>query len=280
MSGMARHASLHRALARFDRELGIEAVPRPATPETPQTHAPPAAPAPVPVQVPEPARPVMPTHRYPPQALLAPRSAEDRAVRLAELEARHAASCPHCLVATGHTRLVFGEGSPSAEVMFVGEAPGETEDRIGRPFVGAAGEKLDEMIRAMGLRREDVYIANVLKSRPPDNRTPMPDEVARCGPFLVEQILAVRPRAIVALGGPAAKWLCGIETGITRARGIWHQWTPPAGSDCPPIPVMPTYHPAYVLRTYTHQVRSEVWSDLRAVLAKVGREPPARAPRD
>src|SRR5204863_9057577 len=105
--------------------------------------------------------------------------------------------------------------------MFVGEAPGETEDRLGRPFVGPAGQKLDEMIRAMGLTREDVYIANVLKSRPPANRTPLQPEVDRCGPYLVDQIRIIRPRVLVRLGGPATKLLLATELGITRLRGIW-----------------------------------------------------------
>jgi DNA polymerase len=218
--------------------------------------------------------PIASTHVYPPESLRAPGDAADRARRLSEIDARHAASCPHCLAATGHTRLVFGEGAAHAELMFVGEAPGDAEDRMGRPFLGAAGEKLDEMIKAMGLSREQVYIASILKSRTPDDRTPMPEEVAACGPFLMEQILAVRPKVIVTLGGPAAKWICGNDAGISRIRGTWQLWTPPTGADCPAIPVMPTYHPSYVLRTYTKQVRMEVWSDLRAVLAKLGRTPP------
>jgi DNA polymerase len=150
---------------------------------------------------------------------------------------------------------------------------GEVEDQLGRPFVGPAGQKLDEMIRAMGFRREDVYIANVLKSRPPDNRTPLPDEVERCGPFLIEQLLAVRPRVIVTLGGPATKLVVGTDAGITRLRGTWQEWAPPTGSDCAPIPVMPTYHPSYVLRNYTAKVRGEVWSDLKRVLERLGRQP-------
>jgi DNA polymerase len=198
------------------------------------------------------------------------------AARLAEIEARHAATCPHCTTATAHTHLVFGEGAPDARLMFVGEAPGEVEDRLGRPFTGPAGEKLDEMIAAMGLRREDTYIANVLKSRPPGNREPLPDEVAACGPFLVEQILAIRPKAIVTLGGSATKMLLGTDTGITRMRGQWQRWTPPEGAACGPIPVMPTYHPAFVLRTYTKEVRAQVWSDLRQVMTELGIEPPVR----
>lgn len=207
------------------------------------------------------------------ELLPAPVDSAEKARRLDEIRERHAAACPHCTRAKGHRNLVFGEGNPDAELVFVGEAPGEAEDEIGRPFVGPAGQKLDEMIRAMGLRREDVYIANVLKTRPPDNRTPLPEEVERCGPFLIEQLLAVRPKAIVALGGPATKLVTGTDQGITRLRGTWQRWMPPEGSDCTPIPVMPTYHPSYVLRNYTPKVRGEVWSDLKRVLELLGRRP-------
>ncbi|MBM4106630.1 MAG: uracil-DNA glycosylase [Phycisphaerae bacterium] len=184
---------------------------------------------------------------------------------LEELRARHDRECPHCTTATAHTQTVFGEGSPDAAVMFVGEAPGETEDQTGRPFVGRAGQKLDDMIRAMGFAREDVYIANVLKSRPPDNRTPLRHEVEACGPYLVEQVRIVRPRAIVALGGPAAKLLLDTEVGITRLRGIWASYR--AGDL--EVPVMPTFHPAYLLRNYTPETRRQVWSDLQAVIDRI-----------
>jgi len=269
--------SMQQVLARFDQAIGLETSPRTsagtgAVPEAPSA----ADRVPVPAAAPT-AAPIASTHVYPPESLRAPGDAADRARRLSEIDARHAAACPHCLAATGHTRLVFGEGAAHAELMFVGEAPGDAEDRVGRPFLGAAGEKLDEMIKAMGLSREQVYIASILKSRTPDDRTPMPEEVAACGPFLMEQILAVRPKVIVTLGGPAAKWICGTDAGISRIRGTWQQWTPPVGADCPAIPVMPTYHPSYVLRTYTKQVRMEVWSDLRAVLAKLGLSPAAPA---
>jgi DNA polymerase len=293
------------SLAGFDRELGLDAVPRlrsaaamPAEPHGDSVASSSVASSSVaergarPGLVSSPAQPVttaghpstaprpVPRHCFPPESLVAPRSAQERAQRLEEIDRRHAETCPHCKTATGHTRLVFGEGAPGAELLFVGEAPGETEDREGRPFIGPAGEKLDEMIRAMGLRREEVYVANVLKSRPPNNRTPTPEEVDACGPFLAEQILAIRPRVIVTLGGPATQWVCGIQAGISRVRGTWQSWNPPAGADCEPIPVMPTYHPAYVLRTYTRQVRAEVWSDLRAALGRIGRQPPPRPGAD
>lgn len=201
-----------------------------------------------------------------------------RAERLAELERIHAASCPHCTVATGHTNLVFGEGNPDAEIVFVGEAPGETEDQTGRPFVGPAGEKLNEMIAAMGLRRDEVYIANVLKSRPPNNRTPLATEVDRCGPYLLAQLSIIRPKAIVTLGGPATKLLLASELGITRLRGVAATVRLGVAEGGPfDVPVMPTFHPAYLLRNYTVETRRQVWSDLKQALALIGREAPKRA---
>ena len=184
---------------------------------------------------------------------------------LAGLEAEHDATCPLCTNATGITHTVFGEGNPDAELMFVGEAPGAAEDRTGRPFVGRAGQKLDAMIVAMGRRRADVYIANVLKSRPPDNRTPLPTEVAACAPFLTRQIRIIRPRVIVCLGGPATKLMLQTSVGITRLRGQWARYE---DGDLQ-IDVMPTFHPAYLLRNYTRETREKVWSDLQAVMARL-----------
>jgi len=166
----------------------------------------------------------------------------------------------------GYTNLVFGEGDPEAAIMFVGEAPGEEEDRTGRPFVGRAGQKLDEIIRAMGLRREQVYIANVLKARPPNNRPPQPDETIRCGPFLAEQIRIIQPRVIVAMGGPATKYLLDAREGITRIRGTWFTYR----AEGVEIPVMPTFHPAYLLRNYTIDTRQKVWSDMQEVMKFLG----------
>jgi DNA polymerase len=192
---------------------------------------------------------------------------QEKPEALEALRARHDAECPHCTTATSHTQTVFGEGAPDADLMFIGEAPGEEEDRTGRPFVGRAGRKLDEIIGAMGLRREDVYIANILKSRPPGNRTPLPGEVDGCSPFLAEQIRIIRPLVVVALGGPAAKWLLRTSEGITRLRGKWAVYTD--GSLA--VPVMPTFHTAYLLRNYTMETRSQVWSDMQAVMAKLAR---------
>lgn len=194
---------------------------------------------------------------------------EEKSHALEEVRARHEARCPHCTTCTSHTRTVFGEGDPAAQLMFIGEAPGEEEDRTGRPFVGRAGQKLDDIIKAMGLKREQVYIANVLKSRPPENRTPLQSEAEACGVFLAEQIRIIRPQVIVALGGPAAKLLLRTEVGITRLRGQWGWYEDPQNpSDR--IAVMPTFHPSYMLRNYTTDTRQKVWSDMKAVLERLG----------
>lgn len=208
----------------------------------------------------------------PPKPVALSASADRRsqcAAMLAELQERHDRECPHCTTATGHTRTVFGEGDPCARLMFVGEAPGETEDTLGRPFVGKAGRKLDEMIQAIGLRREDCYIANVLKSRPPENRAPLPLEIERCSPYLVQQLQIIRPRVIMTLGGPATKMLMKTDVGIVKLRGTWSQWTAPPGSAVASIPLMPTFHPAYLIRNYTLETRAQVWSDLKAVMQRL-----------
>ena len=191
---------------------------------------------------------------------------------LSELESIYTRERPLGSDVEGDRTVVFGEGNPCAELMFIGEAPGEEEDRTGRPFVGRAGGKLDEMIAAMGFTREEVYIANVLKTRPPQNRTPLQDEVDASGPFLEAQVSIVRPGVIVALGGPAAKLLLRTEAGITRLRGRWGSYL--AGGDA--FPVMPTFHPAYLLRNPTLEVRGQVWEDLQAVLERLGRPIPGR----
>ena len=208
---------------------------------------------------------------------IVPPVAPSKGEQLELLEALHARECPHCTTATAHKRLVFGEGNPDAELVFIGEAPGETEDELGRPFVGRAGEKLNEMISAMGFSRDEVYIANVLKSRPPDNRTPLAHEIDRCGPFLLAQLAIISPKAIVTLGGPASKLLLASELGITRLRGVMATVRIGAASGAPlDVPVMPTFHPAYLLRNYTPETRSQVWEDLKKVLAVLGRGVPQR----
>jgi uracil-DNA glycosylase family 4 len=189
-----------------------------------------------------------------------------KAEALEMLRQDHEANCPHCTQAEGWTNMVFGEGNPDAELMFIGEAPGMEEDRTGRPFVGRAGEKLNEMIRAMGLERGDVYIANVLKTRPPNNRDPQRQEVDRCSPYLMKQIRLIDPAVIVTMGNPATKFLLQTETGITRMRGQW--WPVTLGER--QIDVMPTFHPAYILRNYTRETREKVWSDLQKVMSRLG----------
>jgi len=200
-----------------------------------------------------------------PAGVAADARAGAKTAALDALRRRHDETCPHCATAGGHTQTVFGEGNADAALMFVGEAPGAEEDRTGRPFVGRAGQKLNDIIQAMGLRREDVYIANVLKSRPPDNRTPLAHEVEGCGPFLAEQIRIIGPRVIVTLGGPAAKLLLNTETGITRIRGQWATYFDGHRH----VDVMPTFHPAYLLRNYTVETRKQVWADMQAVMEKL-----------
>lgn len=195
--------------------------------------------------------------------------------KLDAVRARYIADAPHRHFVTAHTNIVFGEGDPRARLMFVGEAPGEAEDQTGRPFVGRAGQLLDKMIAAMGLSREGVYICNVLKTRPPNNATPTKDEAALCAPYLIEQIRIVAPEVIVTLGLPATHLLLETSEPMRSARARW--WSFPTGGsgmmsdpDLPAIAVMPTYHPAYLLRSYTDENRRKVWSDLKMVMDRLG----------
>lgn len=171
--------------------------------------------------------------------------------------------CQRCKLGQHRRHIVLGSGNPEASLMFVGEAPGADEDEQGEPFVGAAGQLLTKMIKAMGFERSQVYICNVIKCRPPRNRNPEPDEIAACEPFLRKQIAIVQPRIIVALGKFAAHYLCGETTPITRLRGNLRTYNE--------IPVMPTYHPAFLLRDESR--KGEAWADLKqvmAMLAKMG----------
>ena len=220
-------------------------MPAPAKPAASPTH-----PAPPPVFAP----PADPLGCPPPQAVASAASLED-------LE-RCIQGCLACPLGPGRLRMVFGEGSATARLMFIGEGPGRDEDLQGRPFVGKAGELLDKMIGALGLQRADVYIANVVKFRPPDNRTPTPPEAQRYLGYLLRQIALIRPCAIVTLGATPLRELLGVDTGITRIRGQWQRLEVLGG-----IPVMRTFHPAYVLRQYTQDVRRAVWSDLQAAKA-------------
>jgi DNA polymerase len=193
---------------------------------------------------------------------------DEKRARLLALDANEVKGCTRCRLCQTRTNTVFGEGDPDARIFFIGEGPGENEDIQGRPFVGRAGELLNKMIAGMGLRREQVFIANIVKCRPPNNRVPAPDEVATCTPYLERQLEIVRPKVIVTLGLPAAKYMLQTRLAMGRLRGQWHQWRG--------IRLMPTFHPAYLLRSYTQENRQAVWSDLQAVMAEVGLQVPRR----
>ena len=184
----------------------------------------------------------------------------EKAKRLDELRQRYEKEAPHRNFVTAHTKVVWGDGDPHARLVFVGEAPGEEEDRQGIPFVGRSGELLNKAIIALGLKREDVYICNVLKTRPPDNAKPTDREVEACYPYLLAQLAIVAPSAIVVLGASALKALLKSDDSITRVRGTWKELALPDGTR---IPVMPTFHPAYVLRNYTPEIRGQVWMDIK-----------------
>src|SRR5581483_8571898 len=188
--------------------------------------------------------------------------------------------CTRCkLHQQGRKQIVFGVGNPHADLMFVGEGPGADEHAQGEPFVGRAGQLLNNMIKAMGIRREDVYIANVVKCRPPGNRTPERDECDTCSPFLMRQIAAIRPKVIVALGATAAKYLLGLNDSMSNLRGRFYEITPPLHSSDqgpPPEPVKlaVTYHPAYLLRD--PRQKAETWKDLQMVMRELGLKAPAK----
>jgi uracil-DNA glycosylase family 4 len=175
--------------------------------------------------------------------------------------------CRRCRLCEQRSRIVFGVGNERARLVFVGEGPGADEDAQGIPFVGRAGQLLTQMIdntaakEGIPIRRADIYICNVVKCRPPENRTPQPDEMEICGQFLFRQLMAIRPAAICALGSTAAKALLATKDGVTRLRGRWHKWHD--------IPVMVTYHPSYLLRPYNQDAKREAWEDLKLVLHSV-----------
>lgn len=172
---------------------------------------------------------------------------------------RSAADCGLCRLSEKRRAVVFGEGDPHAAVMFIGEGPGAEEDRTGRPFVGQAGQLLDRMIFAIGLRRDQVYITNIVKCRPPGNRDPKDDEVAACSPYLDRQIDLVKPEVLVALGKPASHRLTGTRKPISALRGRWVSYRG--------IPLMPVFHPAYMLRTPS--AKREAWEDLKKIKARL-----------
>ena len=195
------------------------------------------------------------TSEAPPRALA--RSPGDEPPRLDEVR-RTLGDCKRCKLCSARKNLVFGVGNPKARLVFVGEGPGAEEDNQGIPFVGAAGQLLTKMIAAMGYTRDEVYICNVVKCRPPGNRNPEPDEIEACQPFLEAQLTAIRPSVIIALGKFAAQTLLRTDTPITRLRGQWREYVG--------VPLMPTFHPAYLLRNPAE--KKAAWTDLQAVMAR------------
>ena len=196
---------------------------------------------------------------------LVPAAGEDPESALAELRVE-IGDCRRCRLSEKRTQVVFGTGSPRARLMFVGEGPGYEEDRQGLPFVGRAGQLLNRILQAMGMSREEVYIANIVKCRPPENRTPLPDECDTCSPFLLRQIAILRPRVICALGSVAVQTLLKTSGSISRLRGEFRCLEDGT-------PVMPTFHPAYLLRN--PEKKKEVWEDMKKILALLA-DPSAR----
>ncbi len=240
-AGLAQRPKAGLRLAVAENRAALEVVPVVEAPPRPPKPAPPL------VELPKaPARP-------------APDSAAVEAA-LASIR-EDIGDCKRCRLCEGRTHVVFGQGSPGAELMFVGEAPGADEDASGLAFVGRAGQLLTDMIeKGMRMKRSDVFIANVIKCRPPGNRPPETDEIATCQPFLEAQIRAIRPRAIVAMGATAGKFMTKSGDPISRFRGQFASWDG--------IPVMPTYHPAYLLRN--PNAKKVVWEDLKLVMDVLG----------
>lgn len=257
------HATLTRALATA-RATARETAPAAAPVEQAKVPVPPAheyqavlpGPAPAPplarAEAVESREPQPPAHHDLPPAAVP----TDKRARLAVLD-QEVRSCARCELAKGRTHTVFARGNPDSPIAFVGEGPGQEEDRVGAPFVGAAGQLLDKMVGAMGFGRDDVYICNVVKCRPPGNRTPLPVEAQACAPYLLGQLEAVQPRVIVALGRCAAE-----NMGLVGAGGWRGRWGKFQGVD-----VMPTYHPAFLLRS--PEYKRPVWEDLQQVMARL-----------
>lgn len=279
---LAQHAETTRLLGVDFLPLGR--APEASVAEAPRASAPSFDDTPFAIIEPKPTKPAsrpggQPAPAHAPSDLGACHAhLTDAGDKLAALKARYEADSPHQHFEWAATNppinIVFGEGDPQARLMFIGEAPGETEDQTGRPFVGRAGQLLDKMIVAMGLSRESVYIANVLKTRPPNNATPTAEQAALCAPYLIEQIRIIAPEVIVTLGLPAAHLLLETTDQMRDLRGHWAAFPPPNASimvapGLGPIPVMPTYHPAYLLRSYTEENRRKVWADLKAVMDRL-----------
>jgi uracil-DNA glycosylase len=246
-------AELLRQYLEFYQDLGIktlyrqpapvgQADPKGTPPAIPPVPANPAAATPIPMDLP----PLAPTN--------------DTLLKIVE----DMGDCRRCRLCEARNKIVFGVGNPQSPLVFVGEGPGADEDAQGIPFVGRAGQLLTQMIEGTAkkegieLLRKDIYICNVVKCRPPENRTPEPDEMEICGQFLHRQLTVIRPKVICALGGTAARALTGHKEGVTKMRGRWFKWQE--------IPVMVTYHPSYLLRPYNQDAKREAWEDLKKVL--------------
>lgn len=234
---MSRPVS-RRMLSAWLREVGVDYVMLPARASSPAPAISPSLPV-----------------ADPPAAL----PARDSAAETLDDIRGELTDCRRCPLCAGRSTVVFGVGNPSARLMFVGEGPGSEEDRLGEPFVGAAGKRLDRWIARIGLRREDVYIANVVKCRPPGNRPPLPDEAKVCLPYLLRQIRAIRPEIVCTLGATALNFLLGVEEKITRERGKWRERDG--------VPVLPTYHPAFILRNAARE--TEVFEDFDALASRL-----------
>jgi len=250
-------------LDRAAAELPAVLPPAPGPPVSARSTARPIAPAMAPAQparAPDAALPVVPS-------LFdgTPRVEGDSLVRIRE----DIGDCKRCRLCEARNTIVFGDGSPTAQLVFVGEGPGHDEDVQGLPFVGRAGKLLTQMIEAMGLRRGDVYICNIVKCRPPGNRQPERDEVATCSPFLDRQLAVIHPKVIVCLGNVAAQTLLGTNKSISQFRGQWF--------DFRGTKLLATYHPAFLLRTPS--AKSEVWTDLKKVMGELGLKLPKPRPR-
>ena len=245
--------TLRRRLEYY-QDIGIRTLYRVPAPDQPDVAPAPAEP-PVTSQaaaVVAPQAPLMDLPKLEPDNDTLPRILEDLG------------DCRRCRLHEGRNKIVFGDGNGHSPLVFVGEGPGADEDEQGVPFVGRAGQLLTQMIEntaqkeGIPIRRADVYICNVVKCRPPGNRTPEPDEMETCGQFLYRQLLTIRPKAIVALGGTAARALTGNKEGVTKMRGRWFEWRG--------LPVMVTYHPSYLLRPYNQAAKREAWEDLKKAL--------------
>jgi uracil-DNA glycosylase len=250
-----------RQYLEFYRDLGIRDVyQRPEAPSPVEDAHPPAAveaavspapPAPIPSET--------PMKVEPPAAMPEP----DAHAALEQIRA-DIGDCRRCRLCEQRNKIVFGVGNERSPIVFVGEGPGADEDAQGIPFVGRAGQLLTQMIEGTAKRegipllRDDVYICNVVKCRPPENRTPEADEMEICGQFLYRQIMAIKPKALCALGGTAARALTGHKEGVTKLRGKWMQWRD--------IPLMVTYHPSYLVRAYNAEAKREAWEDLKKLL--------------